>query len=135
MILQGILKLASSALGAQSTRIRVISENIANSDSLYSDERTPYRRKLTTFEAVFDRKAAGERVRVRRITADPSELPKRHEPSHPRADAAGYVQYPNVQPLIEMADLRDAERSYRANVQVVETAKRLFRNALDIMRA
>lgn len=135
MILRGILKLASSALGAQSTRIRVISENIANSESLYSDRGTPYRRKLTTFEAVFDRKAAVEQVRVRRISADPSDLPHRYEPSHPRADAAGYVQYPNVQPLIEMADLRDAERSYRANVQVVETAKRLFRNALDIMRA
>jgi flagellar basal-body rod protein FlgC len=135
VILQGILKLASSALGAQSTRIRVISENIANSDSVYSDGRTPYRRKITTFEAVFDRKMAGEQVRVRRISHDPSESPRRYEPSHPRADGAGYVQYPNVQPLIEMADMRDAERSYRANVQVVETAKRLFRNALDIIRA
>ncbi len=135
MILRGILKLASSALGAQSTRIRVISENIANSESVYADGRTPYRRKVTTFEAVFDRKAAAEHVRIRRISADPSDMPRRYEPSHPRADGAGYVQYPNVQPLIEMADLRDAERSYRANVQVVETAKRLFRNALDILRA
>lgn len=135
MILRGILKLASSALGAQSTRIRVISENIANSESVYGDGRTPYRRKVTTFEAVFDRKAAAEHVRIRRISADPSDMPRRYEPSHPRADGAGYVQYPNVQPLIEMADLRDAERSYRANVQVVETAKRLFRNALDILRA
>lgn len=135
MILRDILKLASSALGAQSTRIRVISENIANSDSAYSDGKTPYRRKVTTFEAVFDRKAAIENVRVRQINRDLSDPVRRYEPSHPRADAAGYVQYPNVQPLIEMADLRDAERSYRANVQVVETAKRLFRNALDIMRA
>jgi len=133
--LQSILKLASSALGAESTRVRIISENIANTDSVSADGQTPYRRKIITFSAVFDRKAKSELVKVKSIDMDRSDFIRRYEPSNPRAKTDGYVDYPNIQPVIEMADLRDAERSYKANVQVVQTAKQLFKNALDILKA
>jgi flagellar basal-body rod protein FlgC len=135
MNLQTIMRLASSALGAESTRVRVISENIANTDSVMPDGQTPYRRKITTFAAVFDRSAKADLVKVKNIGTDNSEFIRRYEPNNPRASADGYVSYPNIQPMIEMSDLRDAERSYKANVQVIQTAKQLFKNALDILKA
>jgi len=135
MNLQRIIRIASSALGAESARVGVISENLANTDSVMPDGQTPYRRKITTFAAVFDRSARADLVRVKNVSTDNSEFIRRYEPNSPRASADGYVSYANIQPMIEMADLRDAERSYKANVQVIQTAKQLFKNALDILKS
>jgi flagellar basal-body rod protein FlgC len=134
MKIRDVLQLSGSAMNAQSTRLRVIAENIANSETLDDGKGAPYRRKLTVLQAELGRRDDIRRVTVRDIGTDPTDGQKRLEPGHPRADAAGYVTYPNVNPIIEMNDLRDADRSYRANLQVIDTAKRLFRNAIDLMK-
>ncbi|MBM3598847.1 MAG: flagellar basal body rod protein FlgC [Alphaproteobacteria bacterium] len=128
------LGIASSAMSAESRRMRVIAENLANAGTVNSAGEDPYRRKVTIFETVVARHGGGTYVRVSDIVEDDSDPIKKYEPSHPKADAQGYVLYPNVSPLIEMVDLREAEKSYKANLQVIESAKRILRSALDIMR-
>jgi flagellar basal-body rod protein FlgC len=83
---------------------------------------------------MLDRAEGIEKVSVREIVEDDSEAQLRYEPNHPLADAKGYVRYPDINPILEMADLRDAERSYKANMQIVESAKRLLRTTLDVIR-
>lgn len=134
MRIRDIFTVSGSAMKAQSTRMRVIAENVANAETLDDGRGAPYQRKLTVLEAKMATKGAVPAVAVGRITLDRSAGQKRHEPGHPRADQFGYVTYSNVNTIVEMSDLRDADRSYRANMQVVDTAKRLFRNAIELMK-
>src|SRR5688572_13960158 len=109
------ISIAASGLRAQTGRMRVISENIANADS--TAERIgaePYRRKIPTFRSEIDRATGARTVSLGRLTTDPSELRSKYEPGHPAADANGYVKYPNVNTLIELTDMREAQRSYEA---------------------
>lgn len=129
-----VMKIAGAALGAQSTRIRVIAENIANTDTVYKQGVEPYRRKRVLFESVLDRANSADLVQVREIAEQNSPPVKKFDPNHPYADSQGYVSYPDISALVEIADLRDAERSYKANVQVVEGAKRFVKAMLDIIR-
>ena len=134
MRIRDIFNLSGSAMRAQSTRMRVIAENVANAETVDDGKGIPYQRKLTILQTKMAGRSESPVVGVNQITTDRTAGQKRHEPGHPRADEFGYVTYSNVNPIIEMSDLRDADRSYRANMQVVDTAKRLFRNAIDLMK-
>src|ERR1700750_934693 len=127
--------IATSGLRAQAGRMRVISENIANADSTApSAGGDPYRRKVPTFVAQLDRALDAKTVALGRIKPDQSDFRTKYEPSNPAADAAGYVKYPNVNPLVEMTDMRDAQRSYEANLNVIGATRTMIQRNLDILR-
>jgi len=129
------LKISASGMKAQGARLRVIAENIANSDSVGdTKDAAPYRRKLITFKNALDRATGADLVRVNRITTDKSDFPKRFDPSHPAADEDGYVQLPNVQSLMEVMDMREAQRSYEANLRMIESAKQMLQRTIDVLR-
>ncbi len=129
------IKISAAGMQAQGTRLRVISENLANADSLAERPgEQPYRRKLVTFKNVFDRQLDVNRVKIDKFMPDRSQFPKKYEPSHPAADASGYVDLPNVKPLIEMMDMREAQRSYEANLSVIEVSKRMLMRTIDLLR-
>jgi flagellar basal-body rod protein FlgC len=135
MDLQKAIKISASGMNAQSTRMRVISENIANADALgETPGADPFRRKTVSFRNVLDRQLDAETVRPSRIGTDKSAFPRRHDPSHPAADAEGYVLAPNVNTLIEAMDMRQAQRSYEANINVVDASKQMIMRTIDILR-
>lgn len=128
-------KISGAGMRAQGTRLRVISENVANADSLpRRPGETPYRRKTVTFKNELDRRMGLNTVRVDKIRTDKSEFEKRFDPNHPAADADGYVQVPNVNTLIEMTDMREAQRSYEANLNVIKASKSMLTSTIDILR-
>lgn len=128
--------IATSGLRAQAGRMRVISENIANADSTASTAGgDPYRRKVLTFSSALDRSLDAKVVKLGQIKQDQSAFRVKYEPSNPAADASGYVKYPNVNPLIEMTDLRDAQRSYEANLNIITATRRMIQRTLDILKA
>ena len=129
------LNISAAGMRAQGTRLRVISENIANANSTaQTPGGEPYRRKLVTFENELDRSAGVETVRVDSIVADRSAFSRRYEPGHPAADEEGYVLEPNVNSLMEMADLREAQRSYEANLKAIESSRSMLQKTIDILR-
>jgi flagellar basal-body rod protein FlgC len=130
------LAIAASGLRAQAGRIRVLAENIANADSTAQRPGTdPYRRRIPTFRSELDRALDARVVGLGPVRTDPSDFRVKHEPGHPAADAAGHVKYPNINPLIEMTDMREAQRSYEANVNVIGATRRMIQRTLDILRA
>lgn len=129
------LRISASGLHAQSARMRVIAENIANADSAgKTPDEDPYRRKIPTFKAEFDKELGGNKVSIGRMAYDLSEFESRYEPGHPAADGNGYVRYPNINPLIEAMDMREAQRTYEANLNVVSTTRQMVGRTLDILR-
>ena len=130
------IAIAASGLRAQAGRMRVISENIANADSTAQTAGgDPYRRRVPTFRAELDRSLEARVVSLGPVRNDPSQFQVRFEPGHPAADAAGNVKYPNVNSLVEMTDMRDAQRSYEANVNVIGATRRMIQRTLDILRS
>ena len=135
MDLSKTLKISAAGMQAQNARMRTIAENLANADSLAeSPGADPYRRKMLTFKNVLDRTNGVELVRPDRVIRDKSEFQKRYDPNHPGADADGYVQAPNVNSLIEVMDMRQAQRGYEANLSVIEVAKTMILRTIDILR-
>ncbi len=129
------LRISAAGMKTQGTRIRVISENIANANSLpRSPGEEPYRRKIITFRSVLDRRAGIETVKVDKILRDQTKFTNRYDPSHPAADANGYVLVPNVTTMIEMMDMREAQRSYEANLSVIRTSKKMLQSAVELIR-
>ncbi len=129
------MRISGSGMRAQGQRLRVIAQNIANANSLPQEpNENPYRRKILTFRNEFDRAVGLEIVKVNRVRADMSEFSRRYEPSHPAADAEGYVLTPNVNTIIEMTDMREAQRSYEANMNVIKTSKSMLSSALELLR-
>jgi flagellar basal-body rod protein FlgC len=127
--------ISASGMRAQGERLRVIAENIANAESVGEVAgKDPYRRKVIAFKNYLDRDMQADMVKVAKVGTDPSEFRKRYEPGHPAADEAGYVSYPNVNSLIEMTDMREAQRSYEANLKVIETSRAMLSRAIDILR-
>jgi flagellar basal-body rod protein FlgC len=127
--------IAATGLHAQSARMRVIAENIANADSTASTPGgDPYRRRIPTFETVMNNELGGRVVTMGKLAIDQSEFNNRYEPGHPAADEKGYVQYPNVNTLIETMDMREAQRSYEANLNVVSVTRQMLGQTLDILR-
>jgi flagellar basal-body rod protein FlgC len=136
MDLMKSIQVAVSGLKAQSGRMRVISENIANADSVPQNPNAdPYRRKVPTFQRRFDRELDAETVRLGKIARDQKPFQTRLEPGHPAADRNGYVKIPNVNSTIESMDLREAQRSYEANLNVVTSTRRMIQRTLEILRA
>jgi flagellar basal-body rod protein FlgC len=130
------LKTASSAMAAQSLRLRTISENIANANSTAASAGAdPYRRKLVTFKNMLDRETGASVVKVDRVVPDAAPFELKYMPGHPAADANGYVRMPNVNPLVEMGDLREAQRSYQANVDVIDATNTMISRAIDMLRS
>jgi flagellar basal-body rod protein FlgC len=129
------LKVSAAGMKTQGTRLRIIAENVANADSLPTREGgEPYRRKLVTFKTELDRKTGIETVRVDKIHQDRSEFKKTYNPDHPAADENGYVLTPNVNTLVEMMDMREAQRSYEANLNVISASKNMLQSTIDILR-
>jgi flagellar basal-body rod protein FlgC len=129
------LRIAATGMHAQTARMRVIAENIANADSAgTAPGEEPYRRRVPTFESNFDREVGGRVVEIGRLAYDMSDFTSRFEPGHPAADENGYVQYPNVNTLIETVDMREAQRSYEANLNVVTVTRQMLGRTLDILR-
>ena len=130
------IAIAASGLRAQAGRMRVISENIANADSTAPRAGAdPYRRRIPTFRSEMDRALQASVVGLARTQTDPTDFRSKYEPGHPSADANGYVKYPNVNPLIEMTDMREAQRSYEANLNVIGATRRMLQRTIDILRA
>ena len=129
------LKIAATGMHAQTARMRVIAENLANADSAgKTPGEDPYRRRIPTFQAAFDDAVGGKVVEVGKLAYDMSDFTTRYEPGHPAADATGYVKYPNVNTLIESMDMREAQRTYEANLNVVTVTRQMLGRTLDILR-
>jgi flagellar basal-body rod protein FlgC len=128
--------IATSGLRAQAGRMRVISENIANADSTAPTAGgDPYRRKVPSFTSELDRALDARVVGIGKVRPDISAFRVKHEPGNPAADASGNVKYPNVNPLIEMTDMRDAQRSYEANLNIISATRRMLALTLNIIKS
>jgi len=130
------MAIAASGLRAQTGRMRVISENIANADSTAQRPgANPYRRKIPTFRSEMDRTLEANVIGMGKVRPDPTEFRTKYEPGHPAADPNGYVKYPNVNSLVEMNDMREAQRSYEANLNVIGATRRMIQRTIDLLRA
>ena len=128
--------IATSGLRAQAGRMRVLSENVANADSTASSAGgDPYRRKVPTFTSELDRALDAKVVALGRVVPDQTAFRVKYDPGNPAADAAGNVKYPNVNTLIEITDLRDAQRSYESNLNIIAATRRMIQRTLDILKA
>lgn len=135
MMLQDTLNIAAAGMHVQGDRLRIISENIANVDSTgRAPGEEPYRRKLITFKNELDKALGVETVQVDKRTYDRSDFELKYNPSHPAADAEGYVKMPNVNTIVEMMDMREARRAYESNLGVVETTKAMLQRTIDLIR-
>lgn len=127
--------IAVSGMKAQAERLRLISENMANADSISTEPGgEPYRRQVPVFKNYLDAANGAELVKVEKVVKDQSPFEKKYEPNHPAADAEGYVSLPNVNPLIEIMDMKEAQRSYEANLNVMKTARDMNSKVLDLLK-
>ncbi|MEO1018034.1 MAG: flagellar basal body rod protein FlgC [Pseudomonadota bacterium] len=135
MDLMGAIKVAASGMQAQSARLRVTSENLANASSTADvPGGEPYRRKTISFANELDRQLGVDLVKVDRYGKEPGSFEVRYEPNHPAADADGNVLYPNVNPLIELMDMREAQRTFEANLNTMQAARTMVRQLLDLLQ-
>ncbi len=129
------LHIAAAGMKAQSSRLRIVSENIANSQSLGQfPGDLPYRRKILSFKNVLDRELGIEKVEVNKYGYDDSDFGKKYDPGHPAADAEGYVLLPNVKPMVEMMDMRESRRAYEANMNVIEVSKNMLMQTINMIK-
>ena len=134
--LQATLRIAGSGLEAQSARLRIVSENMANAESTGPTAGSnPYARKTITFEGEMSRSVGAELVKVKEVGTDRTPFRIEHDPGNPAADQAGNVKLPNVNILVEMADMREANRSYEANLQIVKQTRDLVTMTIDLLKS
>lgn len=135
MDLTNALSISARGMDVQTSRLRVIAENLANQDSTGSTKGAdPYRRKTITFEDKLDRSLGQTMVRVKEIGQDKSDFPLRFDPSNPAANAAGYVKLPNVNSFTEVMDMREAQRSYSANLSVMQVTRSMLTRTIDMLK-
>lgn len=135
MDLNKALTISARGMDAQTTRLRVIAENLANQDSTGSSPGADaYRRKTISFDNRMDRALGAATVRVRRIAQDRADQPLRHDPSNPAANAQGYVKTPNVNSFVEVMDMREAQRSYSANLSVLEVTRGMLNRTIELLK-
>jgi flagellar basal-body rod protein FlgC len=135
MQLSDSLAIASAGMKSQGDRLRVVAENIANADSTgKTPDEQPYRRKLLVFQSALNKELGVNTVQISKRSFDMSPFRLKYEPTHPAANAQGYVQYPNVSSIVEMMDMREARRAYEANVNVVEVSKSMLSRTIDLLR-
>jgi flagellar basal-body rod protein FlgC len=129
------LRISAAGMRVQGARIRMITENIANADTTAAAPGgEPYRRQVMTFRNAFDREIGADTVRIGKVSRDPSPFVEKFDPGHPAADARGYVRTANVSALIETADLKEAQRSYEANLGVIKASKSMLQQTIDVLR-
>ena len=130
------MQVAFSALNAQGTRLRVVAENLANADSTaQTPGGEPYRRKIVTFQSVLDKQLGATTVKVAKVMPGVGEFERHFDPANPGADADGYVLMPNVNPLMELMDMHEAQRSYQANLDTIAAAKTMISRTIDLLRS
>ncbi|MBL4790382.1 MAG: flagellar basal body rod protein FlgC [Kordiimonadaceae bacterium] len=135
MDLQKAMMASAAGLRAQSVRMRVISENIANQNSLATEPGAdPYRRKIVTFQSELDRASGVELVEASGVVFDEKEFGKKYDPGNPAADASGYIKTSNVNGLIELMDMKQAQRTYQSNLSALETSRRMATMTLELLR-
>jgi flagellar basal-body rod protein FlgC len=135
MELKNAMQISASGMRAQGERLKVISENLANSDSLgKTPGADPYRRKVVSFKSELDRAMGANLVKAQKPQQDRSDFELKYDPGHPSANADGYVKMPNVKSVIEMADMREAQRTYEANLNVIDSAKAMLNRTVDLLR-
>ncbi|MBK1698412.1 flagellar basal body rod protein FlgC [Rhodovibrio salinarum] len=135
MDLSKVLHISAAGMKAQGVRLRVLSENVANADSVArTPDGEPYRRKLVTFANEVNKELGINQVKIDQIEPDPSEFGQEYRPGHPAANEEGYIQTPNVNSLIEMSDMREAQRSYEANLKVIESSRTMLSRTIDLLR-
>lgn len=128
-------RIAQSGMSAQSERLRIVAENLANANSTgQAAGSDPYTRKTVSFRSDFSDFVGAELVRASEGGRDKTAYRVEHEPGHPAADAQGFVKYPNVEPLIELGDMREANRGYLANLQMVKNARDAVNAIIDLLR-
>lgn len=133
--LKATIGIAASGLDAQAMRLRIISENVANARSTGSTSGSdPFRRKTVQFESMFDEKLGASSVKVKSFGVDDSPFLVEYDPGNPAADGDGNVKLPNINPIVEMADMREANRSYEAGLQVVKQARSMISQTIDLLR-
>jgi flagellar basal-body rod protein FlgC len=129
------IAISARGMDAQTARLRVIAENIANQDSTGSTPGAdPYRRKTITFENKLDKELGIDTVQVRKVDTDRSEFPQRFDPSHPAANDKGYVRTPNVNSFVEVMDMREAQREYSANLNVMEATRAMLTRTIELLK-
>lgn len=129
------LKISASGLRAQTMRMRVSAENMANADTMSeSAGGDPYRRKTISFKNILDKTIDAKTVKVDKVGVDKTDFDMRYDPGHPAADKNGYVKLPNVKSMVELMDIREAQRSYEANLGSIEAAKNMLSRAIDLLR-
>jgi flagellar basal-body rod protein FlgC len=134
--LDASIKIAGSGIEAQSTRLRIVAENLANSQSTGRvPGANPYRRKTVTFENELDRTTGVDLVKVKDVGVDRADFRTEYDPSNPAANKEGVVKLPNVNVLMEMSDMREANRSYEANLQIVKETRDLYSMTLDLLKS
>ena len=134
MDLEKVIKVAAAGLSAQGARLQVISQNLANAESMGATPGAePYRRKIVTFRSVLDQTTGVEMVKTGPVAAAGGDFDRRFDPSHPAADKDGYVMVPNVNPLVELMDMREAQQSYQANLSVIDAAKSMLSRTLELL--
>jgi len=135
MKLEDAVKIASAGMHAQSARVKTAAQNLANSDSLATQPGgEPYQRRTVSFREALDRDSGLSLVEVNRYGVDKSGFEKRYDPSHPAADGAGYVKLPNVEPLVELMDMREAQRTYEANLQAMSLTRTMVSQTLNLLK-
>jgi flagellar basal-body rod protein FlgC len=129
------IKIAGSGLEIQSARLRIVAENLANAQSTGTTPGSdPYARKTVAFESELDQVSGVDLVWIKKCGFDTTPFRREHDPGNPAADSKGFVKLPNVNLLMEMADLREANRSYEANLQVIKQTSNLSSMTLDLLR-
>ena len=135
MDLTTALSISARGMDAQTSRLRVIAENLANQDTTGSAPGVdPYRRKTVTFEQRLDPALGTPTVAVKKVGTDPSQFPTKYDPSNPSADAKGYVRTPNVNSFVEIMDMREAQRSYSANLNVMQVSRGMLTRAIEMLK-
>ena len=129
------MSVAASGLQAQSDRMKTIAENIANANSTSpTPGGDPYRRKIATQTSNFDRELGANVVKAGKVIQDKSDFRTQYDPGNPNADKAGYIKLPNVDPLIEIMDMREAQRSYEADLTVMDATKQMLSRTVDLLK-
>ena len=135
MDLMESLMISAAGMKVQGDRLRVVAENMANADSVAEvPGGDPYRRKVITFKNALDKELGFETVQVSKVGVDQTDFKMKYDPGNPAADAKGYVKLPNVNALIEMTDMREAQRSYEANLRAIEVARNMLQRTIDLIR-
>ena len=136
MELYDAMAISAAGMKAQGTRMRVIAENIANSETLATTPGgDPYRRKTISFTNQLDRKTGFNTMTVKNVGTDTTDFEQKYDPSNPAADAKGYVKLPNVNRLIETMDMKEAQRSYEASLGSIEISRSMMMRSMDLLRS